>query len=38
MTLRITLDNFRKTFALFIDAVCLTIAACKPLLTSRRCH
>jgi hypothetical protein len=36
MTLRITLDIFRTTFALSIDAVPLTIAACKPLLTSRR--
>jgi len=33
MTLRIALHIFRKTFALFIDAVLLTIAACKSLLT-----
>ena len=38
MTLRITLDIFRTTFALFIDAVPLTIAAWKPLFTSRRYH
>jgi hypothetical protein len=38
MTLRITLGIFRTTFALFIDAVPLTIAAYKPLLTSRRYH
>jgi hypothetical protein len=31
MTLRITLDIYRTTFALFVDAVPLTIAACKPL-------
>jgi hypothetical protein len=31
MTLRITLGIFRTTFALFIDAVPLTIAAYKPL-------
>jgi hypothetical protein len=36
MTLRITLYIFRTTFALFIDAAPLTIAAYKPLLTSRR--
>jgi hypothetical protein len=30
MTLRITLDFYRTTFALFIDAVPLTIPACKP--------
>jgi len=38
MTLRITLRIFRKAFALFIDAVPLTMAAYKSLLTSRRYH
>jgi len=38
MTLRITLHIFRTTFALFIDAVPLTMAAYKSLLTSRRYH
>ena len=38
MTLRITLLIFRTTLALFIDAVPLTVAAYKPLLTSRRYH
>jgi len=38
MTLRLTLHIFRKTFALFIDAVPLTMAAYKSLLTSRRYH
>jgi len=38
MTLRITLHVFRKTFALFIDAVPLTVAAYRSLLTSRRYH
>ena len=38
MTLRITLRIFRKTFALFIDAVPLKMAAYKFLLTARRYH
>jgi len=38
MTLRITLHIFRMTFALFIDAVPLTLAAYKSLLTSRSYH
>jgi hypothetical protein len=33
-----TLNIFRKTFALFIEAVPFTMAAYKSLLTSRRCH
>jgi hypothetical protein len=37
LTVRIMLDIFR-TFALFIDAIPLTIAAYKPVLTSRRHH
>jgi len=36
MTLRITLHIFRTTFALFIDAVPLTMLAYKSLLASRR--
>jgi len=38
MTLRITLHIFRTTFALFMDAVPLTMAAYKSLLTSRCYH
>jgi hypothetical protein len=38
MAHRITFDIFRTTFALLVDAVPLTIAAYKPLLTSRRYH
>ena len=38
MTLRITLRIFRTTFALYIDAVPLTAAPYKSLLTSRRYH
>ena len=38
MTLRITLHIFRKTLALFIDAVPFTVAAYKSLLTSGRYH
>ena len=38
MTLIITLHIFRKTFALFIDAAPLTMAAYKSLLTSGRYH
>jgi len=38
ITLRITLCIFRTTFALNIDAVPLTMAAYKSLLTSRRYH
>ena len=38
MTHRITLYIFLKTFALFIDAVPLIMAAYKSLLTSRRYH
>ena len=36
MTLRFTLHDFRKTFALFIDAVQFIMAAYKSLLTSGR--
>jgi len=36
MTLRITHHIFRKTFALFNDAVPFTMEAYKSLLTSRR--
>ena len=36
MTIRIALLIFRTTFALYIDAVPLTLAAYKSLLTSRR--
>jgi len=38
MTIRITLRIFRTTFALFIHAVSLTLAAYKSLLTSRCYH
>jgi len=38
MTLRITIHIFRTTFALFIDAGPLTLAAYKSLLSSRRYH
>ena len=38
MTHRITLHIFRTTFALFIDAVPLTMAAYKSLLTSTHYH
>jgi len=38
MTPRITLHIFRMTYALFIDAVPLPMAAYKPLLISRRYH
>ena len=38
MTLRITIHIFRMTFALFINAVPLTLAAYKCLLSSRRYH
>jgi len=38
MTLRITHHIFRKTFALFIDAVPFKMAAYKSLLASRRYH
>ena len=36
MTLRITLRIFRTTFALFIGAIPLSVAAYKSLLISRR--